>query len=373
VAENSWPFTPRTAGVPDAGSVSTNGRWEAMMLHYGTDGVYADNLSTFNDGGWLPVTAAPDTLAVDLGVGSARVAGHYYENTAVKRLTVPTAHATLDRYDHLVLRLTRTANGGSVLAAVVAGTPGANTPPQEVWTTNVREKRIATWRTPHGSGLADSVDNDFPERYLRPETGPLVAYAIGGQPVASKAAIPIQEGTRQWFQVDDAGTWWEFVFHYGRGWCIMPGQILASKTFRDGTQVPRQSGPVGIGSVGASGEQSARLSWNRPQTLPGHGFRYHARANIVTGVGGNSPAEGDLLKMQMYAEVPFYQSVGWPAQEVLRDIGQNYNPTIRLDEYVPGTDNALGVPVTGASTVLTGFLPTGTCQFIDGQFTVTSE
>jgi hypothetical protein len=374
VAENSWPFTPKTAGVPDAGSVSTNARWEAMMVQYGTDGVFANPESTLNDGGWLAVGPAADALAVDLDPGSGRVQGHYYENTAVKRFTVATAHATLLRIDHMVLRLTRTANGGSVNAAVVAGAPGSNRPPVETQTASVWEKRIATWNVPALAGRASGANTDFAERYARSEVGPLRSNLDpGARPLAAAGGTtPLPEGTKHWF-ADSDGNWLEYVLVNGLGWCIVPGQLLRSVTFAD-PAIRAYPGPLGIGdwSSGSVAASPARIQWIRPQCLPGHGYRYVARANILTGTGADSPAEGDVAGLQLYAEAPFYGLVGWQARQPLRDLGSAYNPSIELDYYAPGYDNALADPTLSASTVLVGTMPTGKIRFTDGQFSIYS-
>jgi hypothetical protein len=57
----------------------------------------------------------------------AMVDGVFYESDTEQLVPVPTRHATLDRYDRVVLRLDRTDNSCEVI--VSPGTPGAGAPP----------------------------------------------------------------------------------------------------------------------------------------------------------------------------------------------------------------------------------------------------
>ena len=110
-------------GVPDA-TPQTNLAW--MLKSVIKDGICYDTaypLSVTQYGGGY--------MNVLLSAGRAFIRGHWYKNDADILLTIAASHATLDRIDRVVLRLTTNAGTGGtrnwIRAYVVTGTP-ASTP-----------------------------------------------------------------------------------------------------------------------------------------------------------------------------------------------------------------------------------------------------
>ncbi len=84
---------------------------------------FVSNGVALQGNGTLAVTAAGGSMSVLLGSGSAFINGYRYANTAALPLDIPTAHASLNRIDAVMIRWNRTLR--AINAYVVAGTPAA--------------------------------------------------------------------------------------------------------------------------------------------------------------------------------------------------------------------------------------------------------
>lgn len=112
--------TPIDAYAPfdgGAGASVTEGTWRNMMRNAGSrgSGVLRGSLSEFN------VFADSTGLNVKVSMGECWVEGHWGQNSATKVLPITSPHATLPRYDLVVVRLDAAAN--VIALDVVPGTP----------------------------------------------------------------------------------------------------------------------------------------------------------------------------------------------------------------------------------------------------------
>ena len=92
--------------------------WAAYFAAFVGNGIVLRTsaaLSVYADGGSMSVT---------LGTGSALINGYRYENTAELSITLPTAHASLNRYDAIMIRWNRSLR--AINAYVVSGTASAS-------------------------------------------------------------------------------------------------------------------------------------------------------------------------------------------------------------------------------------------------------
>lgn len=112
MTETYFPFD---AG---AGSNVVENQWAKMARLWRSDGVIR---TLAND---LAVSGDSSGMNVKIATGSAWIKGGYYENDAIITLAIDASHATLHRYDRIIVRIDWIAN--TIAAAVVKGTPGAS-------------------------------------------------------------------------------------------------------------------------------------------------------------------------------------------------------------------------------------------------------
>ncbi len=84
---------------------------------------FVSNGVVLKSGETLALSAIAGSMSVSLGIGSAFINGYRYRNTAPLALDLPTAHASLNRYDAVMVRWNRALR--AINAYVVAGTPAA--------------------------------------------------------------------------------------------------------------------------------------------------------------------------------------------------------------------------------------------------------
>lgn len=357
----SYPFRAPDPASPDEHSVATVGKWRSMARWWIHDGVHR------GDRGELACVPAADALAIDLYSGSASVDGMYYENTDVQRIGVDPAHPTLARQDQIVLRLTVNSDAtGEVLPAFVPGVPGDPNPRPLVQTDEVYEVHVQDWRTPRQAGVIPPFPLD-PGRFAAAEPG-----AISGPSLPSFDARR-QIGTRFLFTQGVASSGLvvpsaqslDYVWD-GTDWCIAAGQLLASTAFHDHDYFPYKGAPSGIGFGGGSSDNSL-LTWTRPKSLPGKGFRYKARLGVNT----DTVSTGDLITWNFQSQNPVPTYVGLPEHQVVYAIGPGYNSTKHWDAFFPGTDAYMGVPGP-SQQLIAATVPTGRLQHYDGLFEVYS-
>jgi hypothetical protein len=128
MAQTSWPFE-------NIDTTETQFSQWARNIGEGVIKGIANELEPFADS---------TGMVVKVRTGQALVRGHYYNNTAVASLTIPTADLTDPRIDAIVLRLDPVAN--TILLTVIEGTPDASpvAPALTITDGDVYEQLIAT-------------------------------------------------------------------------------------------------------------------------------------------------------------------------------------------------------------------------------------
>lgn len=98
--------------------------WAAYFATFVSSGVVLKTNAT------LAVSANGGSMSVTLGTGSAIINGYRYENTAALLIPLPTAHASLNRYDAIMIRWNRSlrAINAYVVSSTAAPSPTAEAP-----------------------------------------------------------------------------------------------------------------------------------------------------------------------------------------------------------------------------------------------------
>ena len=128
--------------------------WAAYFATFVSNGVVLKTNAT------LAVSADGGSMSVTLGAGSAFYNGYRYENTEPLSLTIPTANASLNRIDAVMIRWNR--NNRAMNAYVVQGTASA-TPaaPSPGRTADIGELCVATVYVAAGAtSITQSVITD---------------------------------------------------------------------------------------------------------------------------------------------------------------------------------------------------------------------
>lgn len=107
-----------------AGSVVAESQWSKMAQLWKNNGVIwgaLNNLEPYGDS---------TGMQVKIKSGQAWIKGHFYENDSLVSLPIQSAHATLNRYDLIVLRLSwaNKTIGLNIVTGTAAATPTIPTP-----------------------------------------------------------------------------------------------------------------------------------------------------------------------------------------------------------------------------------------------------
>ena len=103
-----------------AGASMYEAQWSKMMRTVFADGIiggYLNGLLVYGDS---------TGMQVKVKSGAAWLRGHYYENDSEEILAVTAAHATLPRWDCVVLEVDWTKSDSQMTVKIIAGTPSAN-------------------------------------------------------------------------------------------------------------------------------------------------------------------------------------------------------------------------------------------------------
>ena len=111
----------------------------------------------------LKVTAATDTISVNVSSGYAIIEGYWYHNTDTVNLPVEAASSTYSRRDRVVLRLDLTAQARYIKLMVLTGTPSADPqPPALTRNENIYDLSLAQLYIPANAVTVSTVTD---ERY----------------------------------------------------------------------------------------------------------------------------------------------------------------------------------------------------------------
>jgi fructose-specific component phosphotransferase system IIB-like protein len=156
MAQTSWPFE-------NIDTTETQFSQWARNIGEGVIKGIANELEPFADS---------TGMVVKVRTGQALVRGHYYNNSAVANLTIPTADLTDPRIDAIVLRLDPVAN--TILLTIIEGTPDASPVPPALTITDgdVYEQLIATVAvTPATANIAPEDVTDARTIFVSDITG----------------------------------------------------------------------------------------------------------------------------------------------------------------------------------------------------------
>ena len=121
-----------------AGKSWRTSEWSKQMSKIMSDGFFGNYLNA------MQAYADSTGMQVKIKTGSAWLRGHYYENDTEEILAVTAAHATLTRWDMVVLEVDWTKTDNQIITKVVAGTPAASpTLPTLVQTATVWQVALA--------------------------------------------------------------------------------------------------------------------------------------------------------------------------------------------------------------------------------------
>lgn len=359
MTELSYPSADLVPDVPDEHSIATAKKWSNMARWFNGSGVHR------GDRNELVVRPSASRYEVTLDTGSASLLGIHYDNTTPVVFAVPAADPSKDRYDRLVCRLTFSGDTAEAHAVVKTGTPGAggtNDPAYALTQTDdVFEIELGNWLAKKGSGILTPGDDSQIDRF---------GYAQ--QPVLASNILPGPDPTRQVgssiLLIDDGapagpvGSSSRWIWD-GDEWCIEPGQLLVYKTFQDGGQ-RLYNAIYAIGDARYNdGAVSGQVQWTPPKCLPGHGFEIYLHAMPFT-VGGTV---SDAIQIGLYNQTRTPGPQGAPAHgQVGGQYGANYNSSLDVTNFFPGTDPVMSVPDQQASIIPYGFCPNGTVRFVEG-------
>jgi hypothetical protein len=90
------------------------------LKHFGSNGYVFNYLDEFE-----VVPSSPEAMTVSVKAGGSFIEGYYYEEDAASTINIPAAHATLNRIDRIVLRLTPLSAPYAQIA-VISGTEAAS-------------------------------------------------------------------------------------------------------------------------------------------------------------------------------------------------------------------------------------------------------
>lgn len=164
MAETFFPFE---AG---AGAAVAEAQWEKMAKRWLSTGVidgYLNELAVVQRG-------AGANKSVDVSTGGMWIEGHYYENDAVKNLSIADNVSGSTRIDRIVVRLDRAAN--TISTVVLQGTPGAGAPALIQTDGGVYEKSLA--QVSVANGFASIVTANITDERVYADTGAVRGDAV---------------------------------------------------------------------------------------------------------------------------------------------------------------------------------------------------
>lgn len=134
-----------------------------------------------HNGTGLQVLTNSGSMAVNILSGFAVVRGHAILSTATEVRAVAAAHASLTRFDRVVLRLDPATNGITIF--VKTGTAGAGSPPTlEQTVSDIYEMPLATLQINPGVGVVGTA--------FITDTRPFLGSTVGGWFTANRPSSP---------------------------------------------------------------------------------------------------------------------------------------------------------------------------------------
>lgn len=124
MTESSAPFTQPAGGYDET---ATRGYFKKIMPQNGVERTTA----AWATGDLAVYASTPAAMTVQVAAGKGWVQGGAYDNSAAKAMTIAAAHATLDRTDTIVMRMTISSPNSAIVLAVLKGddaTAGTSVP-----------------------------------------------------------------------------------------------------------------------------------------------------------------------------------------------------------------------------------------------------
>ena len=135
------------------------------------------------------VAQDPAVMKVNVSSGEGWVQGHWCRNTAAYEIAISAADATYDRIDVVVLRMTAAGSPGTVIAALLTGTPAAS-PAVPALTQNVNVWEIALAQILVGHGVTSIVSGVITDRRINMASGGVsLMFSEGGDTLPTGLAI----------------------------------------------------------------------------------------------------------------------------------------------------------------------------------------